>query len=160
MSLNLSPPPLQIPSEFGVDKVKNAFFGGLINTIYQLWTKVYNMGADYKLLTTDATVTALVQLPIDSGKTIMVDAYIVSRRTGGSAGTDGDSAFYVLTGAYKNIGGVLTGIGSVIKNGGEDQAGWDVNLSSSGQKVLVTVTGAANNDITWEGTVRTYEVGA
>lgn len=160
MTLTLNPPPLQVPATFLQDKQAAAFFGGLINTIYQLWTATYGIRTQAKVKTTDATTTALIRTKLSSSKTVMIQAFIVARRTGGSAGADGDSAFYVLTGAYKNIAGVLTGIGSPDLIGGEDQAGWDVGFTTSGTDVIVTVLGAANNDITWEGWTSTYEVGA
>ena len=160
MSLSLSPPPLQIPQAFAQDKSISAFFTGLINTIYQLWTAVYGIRYKAKITTTDDTVTGLVRTTIDSGKTVMLQAYVVARRTGGSSGTDGDSAFYVLTGAYKNVSGTLTGIGSANLISGEDQAGWDVGFTSSGSDAIVTVKGAVDNNITWEGTLSTYVVGS
>lgn len=160
MSLSLSPPPLQVPEAFAKDKVASAFFGGLINTIYQLWTATYAFRATAKVTTTDNTTTNLMRVKLPNNKTMMVQAHIVARRTGGSAGADGDSAFYVLTGAYKNINGVLTGIGSPDLYGGEDQAGWNVGFTSATDNIIVTVLGATNNNITWEGTVSTFIVGA
>lgn len=160
MTISLAPPPLQIPPEFASDKQKNAFFSSLINTIYQMWTALYGIRLKTKLATTDATVTAAIRLKLDSGKTMMVEAHIVARRTGGVSGTNGDSAFYYLTGAYKNIAGVLTGIGTPTLYGGEDQAAWNVGFSSSGQEIIVTVVGDTGNDVTWEVTVSAYEVGA
>ncbi len=160
MTISLAPPPLQIPPDFATDRLKNGFFNALINTIYQMWTALYGIRLKAKITTTDATVTGAVRLPLDSGKTMMVQAHIVARRTGGSAGVDGDGAFYVLTGAYKNIAGVLTGIASPNLYGGEDQAAWNVGFSSSGQDVVVTVAGDVGTEITWEVTVSAYEVGA
>lgn len=160
MTISLAPPPLQVPADFLQDKVKQAFFNGLINTIYQLWTATYGIRTTAKLKTTDATPTGLIRVEVPSGRTVMIQAHIVARRTGGSSGTDGDSAFYVLTGAYKNIAGTLTGIGTPDVVQGEDQAGWDVAFSDSGGFAVVTVTGAANNNITWEGTISTYVAGS
>jgi hypothetical protein len=149
-----------MPPDFASDSLKNSFFSSLINTIYQLWTTVYNIRSRVKATTTNATVTSVIRIPIKAGTTVMVQAHIVARRTGGSAGSAGDSAFYVLTGAYKNIGGTLTGIGTPDLYGGEDQAGWNVGFSSSGENIVVTVLGAANNNITWECTFSTFVVGA
>jgi hypothetical protein len=160
MTISLAPPPLQIPPEFSSNKNIAAFFNGLMNTLYQLWTTVYGIRNTYRVETTDATVTALVRLPVATGKTLMIDATIVARRTGGSAGADGDSAFYKLYGAYRNVAGTLTGIGTPTLFGGEDQAAWNVAFSTSGSSAVVGVTGAANNNITWNGTISTYETGA
>lgn len=160
MTLPLAPPPLQIPPDFATDKLKNGFFSALVNTLHQMWSSLYGIRFTNKVKTTDATPTGIVRIPVESGKTVMVQAYIVARRTGGSAGSNGDSAFYVLTGAYKNIAGVLTGIGTPNLVGGEDQASWVVSFSTTAEFAVVVVTGDANTDITWEGTFSTYTVGA
>lgn len=154
MTLNINPPPIQIPPDFALDKTKGKFFGGLINTVYQLWTRVYGTRTDFKLTTTDASATAVLRIPVDSGKTTMVNAYVVAQNT------TGDSAWYRLIGAYKNVSGTLTGIGTPGLIGGEDQAAWNFSFSSSGEEILLVVTGAAGNDITWEGAAETYVAGA
>lgn len=160
MTVTIAPPPLSVPSEWGKDKEKGAFFGALINTIYQLWTVTYGLRYQNKVLTTDATSTGVLRVPVPTDKTVMVVAIIVARRTGGLAGSTGDSAWYRLSGAYKNIGGALTGIGTPELVGGEDQAGWNVGLTTFTTDIVVTVQGAVNNNITWESSVSTYTVGA
>lgn len=160
MVSSVNPPPLQVPPTLLADRLQAAFFGSLIQTIYQLWTKVFQIRFNATTRTTDASVTSALRIEVPDGKTIMITANIVARRTGGTAGANGDSAWYQLGGAYKNIGGVLTGIGSPTLSGGEDQAGWNVGFSFSGNFAIVTVQGAVNNNVTWETTVSTYEVGA
>ena len=160
MTIKLAPPPLQVPGDFLTDKTKSSFFSGLINTIYQLWNATYALRSQVKIKTTDATVTGLVRIPIANDTTMMVTAHIVARRTGGTSGSNGDSAWYVLTGAYKNINGVLTGLGVAYLLAGEDQAGWAVAFSTCWENIVVVVTGASGNNITWEGMVSTYVVGA
>lgn len=160
MSIKVNPPPLQVPSDLLTDRQKAAFFNSLLNTIYQLWTAVYSMQTSAKVSTTDATSTALIRTTVVDGTTVMLDCRIIARRTGGTSGANGDSAYYVLTGAYKNVGGVLTGIGAPTLTGGEDQAAWNVAFSTSGSDAVVIVQGAAGNDITWNGTLSVYEAGA
>lgn len=160
MTLRLNPPPLQVPADLLSDKPKRAFFSTLLNTIYQIWNALYAIRTQVKVKTTDASVTAILRTRVIDGKTAMIQAHIVARRNGGTSGAAGDSAFYVLTGAYKNIGGTLTGVASPHLIGGEDQAAWNVGFTTSGGEAVVTVTGAANNDITWEAAVSVYEVGA
>lgn len=160
MSITLNPPPLQIPPDFMQDEFKRGFFGGLINTLYQIWTALYGIRLNVKVKTTDNTSTGIIRIPVPAGKTVMIQATVVARRTGGVSGSDGDSAWYQLTGAYKNIAGVLTGIGTPNLIGGEDQSGWDLVFSTSSQDAVVAVVGAVGNDITWEGMVSTYTVGA
>ena len=161
MVTSVNPPPLQVPAGLLKDKVMQAFFGGLVNTIYQLWTTTFAIRVKTKVLTTDATVTAILRVPIAAGNSTMIVAYIVCRRTGGGGpGTVGDTAWYQLMGCYKNISGVLTGIGSPSLIGGEDVAAWNVGFSTSAAEALVTVVGEAAVDITWESAVSTYNVGA
>lgn len=161
MVSSANPPPLQVPPAFLRDKLMQAFFSGLINTIYQLWTQAFSIRVKIKTLTTDATVTTMLRVPVDEGHSTMIVAYIVARRTGGAgAGSVGDTAWYQLMGCYKNIGGVLTGIGTPSLIGGEDVAAWNVGFSSSAGEALVTLLGEAAVNITWEGTISTYDVGA
>jgi hypothetical protein len=160
MTIQLNPPPLQVPGDLNQNKAQQNFWNTLLNTIYQLWNAVYGIRTQVTAQTTDNTVTAIIRVPVREGTTVMIDCKIVARRTGGSSGSDGDSAFYNLTGAYKNVGGTLTGIGTPVLQGGEDQSGWNVGFSNSGTEATVTVLGANNNEITWEGTISTYTVGA
>lgn len=160
MVSRVNPPPLQVPSAFLKDKSMQAFFSGLINTLYQLWTTTYQIRVVTKVLTTDATVTAILRTPVPDGHTVMIVANIVARRSGGAgAGAVGDSAWYTLTGAYKNIGGVLTGIGAPSLIGGEDVAAWNVGFTSSGSDAIVTVIGEAAVDISWASTASVYDIG-
>lgn len=154
-----APPPIQVPAQFGQDKTMAAFFSALINTIYQLWTTVYNLRFTPKVETTGATVAGLFQITIPTNKTILIDAAIAARRTSGSAGAVGDSAWYRLYGGYKNIAGVVTAIGTPTLFGGEDQAGWNVGFSVAGSTVTITVLGAVNNTVTWEGSISVVTVG-
>jgi len=148
-----SPPPMQVPASFTKDKQMAAFFNSLISTIYQLWTSEYSSGVSAKVNTTDNTQTSMLRISVKDGTTTMIDANIVARAD------NGDSAFYSLKGAYKNIGGTLTGIGSPNIISGEDVAGWNVGLSSSGTYAIVTVIGAPGTPIAWEGDISAYTVG-
>jgi len=160
MTISISPPPIQIPPEFAQEKMKNKFFSGLINTVYQLWTSVYSMRIGFKVATQDATPTAAIRIPVATNKTTMVVAYVAVRRKGGTLGANGDSAWYRLMGAYKNINGVLTGVGTPSLFGGEDQPAWDFYFSAVDEEIVLTVVGAAGNEVTWEGSLSTYVVGA
>ena len=155
----LNPPPLQIPSVFNPDKEANGFFNALLRTIYQIWVEVFNLRFKATTRTTDASVTALQRVTVDTNKTVYIEARVVARRTGGSSGAVGDSAFYVAQGCFKNISGVVSLVASTILNGGEDQVAWDCGFAVSGTDAVLTGQGAANNNITWESIVSFYEVG-
>lgn len=99
--------------------------------------------------TTDATVTTIITAAIASNTTALLTLRIVARRTGGASGTAGDGAAYQLMGAVKNIAGTASIISQSIAFSGEDQAAWTVDLLASTSNILVRVTGAAANNISW-----------
>jgi hypothetical protein len=72
-----------------------------------------------------------------------------------SGGSGVDSAVYIRTARYKNVGGTVTINNLQTDFTSEDQLGWNGTLDVSGTSARMRVTGAANNNITW--TV-TYEV--
>lgn len=103
--------------------------------------------------TTDATVTTLATLPLEDSSTYQMVADVVARRTGGSAGSAGDGASYRLLGTFYRVSaGNATLIGTVTTvHSAESQGAWSATLTASGTDVLVRVTGAANNNISWGG---------
>jgi hypothetical protein len=160
MTIALQPPPLQIPSAFGKDKGIATFFSALLNTIYQMWVALYSLQTQSKVTTTDATNTELFNVLIPNNTTVMIIVDVCAHRTGGVSGTLNDSGYYQLIGAYKNTAGVLTGIGSANYIHSADQAGWSISFTSVGTSAIVQVTGAAGNNITWQGTLSTVTAGA
>lgn len=110
------------------------------------------------VLTTDATVTTLKTIPIKVGSVVRIWVEGTGLRTGGASGTAGDSAGYVLTGTYKNSSGTAIIVGAItVVSSSEDQAAWNMTLSVSGGNVLLTVTGASGNNVTWNAEIRVTE---
>lgn len=103
--------------------------------------------------TTDATLTTLASVAIPADSSVLLEVRVVGRRTGGAAGSAGDACCYVRTARFKNVTGTVTLHTLQSDYTSEDQAGWGVALTSSGTNALVRVTGAANNNITWEATI-------
>jgi len=101
--------------------------------------------------TTNATVTTLQTIATSSDTTNGLEVKVVARRTGGTAGAAGDAAFYVLKAMAKNISGTVT-LSTVEAVEFEDQSSWDADLVASGTNVLVRITGATNNNISWSAT--------
>lgn len=159
MTLSSNPPPLKIPSKFTEDKETYTFFDALVNTFYRLWSEVRGIEFNATVSTADATNTAIQRVNVPVDRSAYIETIVVGRRNGGLAGSPGDSAYYKLEGLFKNSGGTLSLVGSVIQSGAEDQAAWNAAYSIQGSDVLVAVTGAANNDITWQSFLRYYEVG-
>jgi len=113
-----------------------------------------------RIATTDATQTTINTIAIPASTTVMIEAYVRARRTGGSAGTAEDGAGYIVRATYQNAAGVATIIGAVNASyTAESQAGWDATFTTSAGNVLLRVTGAVNNNVTWHSTIRVMPVG-
>lgn len=105
--------------------------------------------------TTDATVTTTQTINIPDSCLYLVEAHIIGQRTGGSSGAAGDGAGYIRRGLYTRTGGGAPTLVGAVQDGytAESQAGWDCTLDISGNTVRVRVTGAANNNVTWNSTI-------
>jgi hypothetical protein len=104
---------------------------------------------EFMVTTTDATATTLDTIFIEPYTVCTIKSYIAARRTGGTSGTDGDSAGYSLEATYKNVSGTATIIGYRTKIENEDQSAWDCEFTVSGPNILLQVTGASGNNVTW-----------
>ena len=90
-----------------------------------------------------------------SNTTAIFNIKVMAHRTGGSAGTVGDSGCFEIRAYIKNIGNTLT-IMQQATTSFADQA-WTAAISVSGANITLTVTGTANNNIAW-GSNWHYEV--
>lgn len=99
--------------------------------------------------TTDATLTTLHTLATANDTNVTIIGTVISRRTGGAAGTTGDVASYTFTYVFKNVAGTLTSIGGAVTVVGESQAAWDCQVNISAANLLIQVQGAVNNNVTW-----------
>ena len=99
--------------------------------------------------TTNATTTTIATIAIPVDTTVMIEARVVARRTGGSSGTAQDGAGYRIAAVYKNVAGTATEIGESSLFSAEDQAAWTVGVTASSGNALIQVTGAANNNVSW-----------
>ena len=115
-----------------------------------------------RVTTTNATVTALLTLALTASRTYVLESRVYARRTGGVAGTAEDGAGYVIRSTWKTVAGVTTIIGAVNADyTAESQAGWDATHASDGAgNVLINVTGAADNNVTWHHVTRVSYVGS
>lgn len=108
-----------------------------------------------RVATTDATPTNMITVAIPANTIVALEGRCVARRTGGSAGVAEDGAYYHIEAVFQNIAGtatVITSVSSVTAR--ESQAAWNCTFATSGSDVLMRVTGAANNDVTWHGHLR------
>lgn len=104
------------------------------------------------LATTGATPTPIYSFGTASGYTYQLFVRVVARRTGGSAGTAGDSASYIRKVSFRNVSGAVTILSGAVNvaTDHEDQAGWDVTFDVSGTSVRCLCTGATNNNVNWD----------
>jgi hypothetical protein len=125
----------------------SAFRGSILWAMVAKGTKQWFQGT---VSTTDATLSNAASFAVPADTTILIVAEVVGRRTGGSAGTAGDSAAYIRTARFKNIGGVVTraDLQTDFTSDAEQRA-WDSTIVVSGTNAVVQVKGAANNDIDW-----------
>lgn len=155
-----------VPGKYDADKYSGSVYVNLTNTSGgQGYFILSNTGIEsnnisYRYLhyiqTTNATTTTLSNITtLAVSKSILVEARIVAKRTGGSSGTDGDSAMYVRRAGFKrdstNPSAAVGAVQDVFTV--EDQAGWDATIALSTNDVIVQVTGAANNNITWHAEI-------
>lgn len=99
--------------------------------------------------TTDATITTAASITVPTDSALYIEATIIGRRTGGTAGANGDAAIYVRTARVKNVAGTVTILNLQSDYTSEDQGAWNGTIDVSGTSARVRVTGAANNNITW-----------
>jgi len=125
------------------------------NAVYRLQSTATNddpniLKYQNRVATTNNTVTTLHTVATTSNNSYIIEAKVLARRTGGSSGTASDTAGYKIIGVFKNNAGTLTQVGTTtVEHSSEDQAGWDCVFTISGTSVLVRVTGATNNNVTW-----------
>lgn len=122
-----------------------------LNTILaDIYSRLVGPAASGSVATTDATSTTVLTYPTASNKSYQLFVRITGRRTGGSSGAAGDSAAFRLGAAFKNVAGTLSQVGSDnLTVVGRDQAAWTAQTAVSGTNVLVKVSGAANNNVSW-----------
>lgn len=109
----------------------------------------YTTVRESKTTTTNATVKTIETVNVPPEEIYHLRVTVVGRRTGGSGGTAGDCASYVITGTYKNVSGTTSLVGATDKVANEDNTNTDADLTVSSPNVLVRVTGDTNNDYTW-----------
>ncbi len=103
-----------------------------------------------QISTTNAVPGNAVQLDIPDNSVVMLRAYVLARRTGGTSGAALDSGVYIRTARIKKVNGVVSLHAMQTDYTSEDQRGWSAVIEpTSDQDVHVFVTGAEGNDIDW-----------
>lgn len=112
-------------------------------------------GSPYTVNTTDATTTSLAVITLGANQRVLFTAYVKATRTGGAAGAAGDVAGYVVHAMCQTIASVAEVVGQTAALNAEDQD-WAAVFDATGATIRIRVTGAANNNITWEAVVLQY----
>jgi hypothetical protein len=116
-------------------------------------------GVEYEIkqanvLTTDSTPTILQDISIPNDTVVLIEARVLAGRIGGTAGTPGDCAAYIIRARYKNIGGVVTIHDVVTEYESEDNMAWGATLVTDTLAAQIQVTGAVDNNINWNTTTK------
>jgi len=110
--------------------------------------------APAEVTTTDATETTLDTLATASDTAYHINAEVVATET-----VDHDEvASYIVLGTFRNDGGTLTLVDSIVTTVGEDTAGWDCAVDANGTDIRLRVTGAAATNINWHGVMKVLSV--
>lgn len=97
--------------------------------------------------TADPIVAQTISVPTDS--VLVLEMKALGVRTGGTAGSAGDSASYHRIARFKNVAGTVTRHTLQTVYTSEDQAGWNATLQVSGTDVQIIVSGSSNNQVFW-----------
>lgn len=143
-----------------VDETTAITDGTIGSEVLRAETQATNDNPNYRLFngrvtTTDATVTTLLAFTIPATTTVLLEARVVARRTGGASGTAEDAAAYIIKAAVKNVAGTATLVTAgataspTVDFDNNDQAAWTATIDVTGATARVRVTGAASNNVTW-----------
>lgn len=115
---------------------------------YDVGQAIQRGGKSGRVVTTDATLTTILTLPVADATVLGVVARIVARRA-----SNGDAAHFELRDAVKRHGGGSAAlIGAILSPAFATDAGagaWTASLAVSGNNLLVKVQGAVGHTVTW-----------
>jgi len=120
---------------------------------------VYQDTTGATIPTTNAAVTPLETIDIPADTIVMIESFITCRKTAGvGVGAIGAGNGYVRTVKAQNIGGVVT-IGVVQSSfTSESITAFNATFAVSGTNVVINVTGALSDDVTWNSITKKYRV--
>lgn len=107
-----------------------------------------------RVATTNSTQTTLQTFATVTDYSYAFETTVLARRTGGTAGTVGDTARLKILAVYKNIAGTVSITGTINRTIDRNVNGYDATFTISGTNVLLRVTGVNNTNITWHSTTR------
>lgn len=105
-----------------------------------------------RVATTNSTLTTIATIAIAADTVYHIDAIIVSRRTGGSAGSANEGGIGHLEAGFVNNGGTVSQVGGDIMNQWKSTysaGGGAIQFTISGTDLLIQVGGQTNMNISW-----------
>lgn len=109
--------------------------------------------------TTDATPITMETLPTNTNTNTMY--HIVSRIVGRRTDVAGQGGGYTLTADYINNAGTVSRVGlvdDIVSNETVPNLTWNVRTVTSGTNILLQVTGALSQTVTWRSSTSTVSV--
>jgi hypothetical protein len=113
--------------------------------------RVAHVTRQYKVLTTDATLTNLGLVAIPNNTVIYSKMTILTRQTGGVSGAAGDGAAYVRETHGRNVAGVCTIRKLQTSFTSEDAGTFDVAVDISTTNIRYRVQGDTDRNMSWIG---------
>lgn len=117
--------------------------------------RLYNLTT---VSTTDATPTTIATIVPGLNTSVQVKSFLQGRRTGGIAGSSGDAGSFERSFRIKNDGGTVTVSNLSSDFTDRDQSTWTIRAIVLAGNVLLQVIGSVDNNIDWQGAVRTFVV--
>ena len=145
---------------FTVATVNTVLINSVSNQRLEPVDGVYEDTTGATVPTVNATVTPLETIPIPADTVVMIESYITCKKTAGAGvGAIGAGNGYIRTVKAQNIGGVVT-IGVVQSSfTSESITAFNATFVVSGTNVVINVTGALSDDVTWNSITKKYRVG-
>lgn len=112
-------------------------------------SQVIYVSRQYKVQTTNATATTLADIAVPNDAVVGIEAKIVCRQHGGTAGAAGDGASYVRNIHARNVGGTVSVRQNATTVTSEDLNAFNVTVSANTSNVRLQAVGAADRNIAW-----------
>lgn len=112
-------------------------------------SQVVHVTRQYKVQTTNDTPTTLADIAVPSGSVAGIDAKIVCRQHGGTAGSTGDGASYVRNIHARNNAGTVSVRQNATSVTSEDSNQFNVIVSANSSNVRIEAVGDTDRNIAW-----------
>jgi len=118
-----------------------------------------------RVATTDATQTTILTIAVPTNKVLQAEVNIIGRVTGGAGGNADTGVSYKVIESVKNVSGTVTrleGTAATEIEASESAAlsAYAVTIDISTTNIIVTVTGAATDNVTWHAFATYVSVGS